>query len=64
MGTARKDGLSHIIADASGVSPEGIQVGLIVHVREGEISELEVFSATGEKNVSLPTPESLVPWSD
>jgi hypothetical protein len=65
MGTTRKDGASHIIADAEGSSPEGVRVGVIVHVREGEISELEVYSVTGEKNAfSLPQPESLVSWPD
>jgi hypothetical protein len=62
MSTGRKDGPSHIIADAEGESPEGVRIGVIVHVRHGEISELEVFSATGEENRSLPKPESLVPW--
>jgi hypothetical protein len=65
IGTTRRDGPSHIIADAEGSSPEGVRVGVIVHVREGEISELEVYSVTGEKNAfSLPKPESLVPWPD
>jgi len=63
IGTTTREGPSHIIADAQGSSPEGVRVGVIVHVREGEISELEVYSVTGEKNVfSLPKPESLVPW--
>lgn len=65
MGTARKDGPSHIVADAEGSSPEGIRVGVIVHIREDEISELEVFSTTGENNVfTLPKAETLVPWPD
>ena len=64
IGTVRKNGLSQIIADAEGTSPEGVHIGVIVHVREGEISELEVYSTTGEKNVRLPKPESLVPWPD
>jgi len=64
MGTTRKDGPSHVIADAEGNSPEGVLVGVIVHVREEEISELEIYSVTGEKRFSLPKPESLVPWPD
>jgi hypothetical protein len=64
-GRTRKDGPSHIIVDAEGSSPERVRVGVIVHVREGEISELEVYSVTGEEHVfSLPKPESLVPWPD
>ena len=57
IGTTRKDGPSHIIADAEGSSPEGVRVRVIVHGREGEISEPEVYSVTGKKNVfSLPKP--------
>ena len=57
IGTPRRDGPSHIIADAEGIPPEGVRVGVIVHVREGEISELEMYSVTGEKNaISLPSP--------
>jgi hypothetical protein len=64
LGTGRKDGPSNIIADAEGTSSEGVRVGVIVHVRETEISELEVFSLSGEKNVSLPRLESLVLWPE
>jgi hypothetical protein len=65
MGTTRRDGPSHIISDAEGSSPEGVRVGVMVHAREGEISELEVYSVTSEKNAfSLPKPESLVRWPD
>jgi hypothetical protein len=61
IGSTRKDGPAHIVAEAEGKSPEGFRVGVIVHARGGEISELEVFCATGEKIVSLPKPELLVP---
>src|SRR5450755_2563883 len=54
LGAARRDGPSEIIADSEGVSPEGVRVGTMVHVRDGEISELEVYSATGDRNFSLP----------
>ena len=64
IGTTLKDGPSQIIADAQGNSPEGVRVGVIVHVRQGEVSELEVYSAYGESNFTLPKPESLVPFSD
>src|SRR5664280_2474136 len=39
---------STILADAAGKSPEGIGVGIIVHGREGLISELEIYSLAGE----------------
>jgi hypothetical protein len=65
IGPTRKGGPSHIIADAEGSSPEEVRVGVIAHVREGEISELEVYPASGEKNAfSLPRAGSLVRWPD
>jgi hypothetical protein len=57
---SRTIGASTIIADAMGRSPEGALVGVSVHVREGEISELEVYSPDGEAEVfTLPKPEML-----
>ena len=43
-----------ILADACATSPEGIRVGIIVHGREGLISELEIYSLGGEERFSLP----------
>ena len=44
-----------ILADAQGVSPEGVRVGVIVHGRQGLISELEIYSLAGhEAKFSLP----------
>jgi hypothetical protein len=61
IGVSRTEGPSHLIADVEGESPEGVRIGVIVHVRDGEISELEVYSLTGEsKRFSLPMPSSLV----
>jgi hypothetical protein len=60
IGESRKIGSSHIIADGEAKSPEGAHVGIILHVREDEISELEVFSASGEDSVfTLPKPERI-----
>jgi hypothetical protein len=56
----RKTGPSTILADFVGKSPEGIEVGVIVHAREGEISELEVYAIPDWKGpFSLPSVESL-----
>ena len=56
----RKLGASQIIAEAGGKSPEGISVGVILHAREGEISELEVYSTQGlDTSFTLPIPDSL-----
>jgi hypothetical protein len=39
---------------AEGFAPEGIPVGVILHVRGGLLSELEVYSEDGTKEFSLP----------
>ena len=58
--SGRKVGASHIVAEAGGKSPEGISVGVILHAREGELSELEVYSNQGlDLPFALPRPESL-----
>jgi hypothetical protein len=56
----RKTAPSTILADFVGKSPEGVEVGVIVHAREGEISELEVYAIPNwEGPFSLPFVESL-----
>lgn len=60
--SGKKYGASDIIAEAGGKSPEGISVGVILHAREGELSELEVYSTQGvDISFSLPVPDSLEP---
>jgi len=55
-----KTGPSHILADFEGKTPEGIAVGLILHAREGEISELEIYAIPDVKGpFNLPSIESL-----
>ena len=59
-GDSHKKAGSKIIADFEGVTSQGLRVGVIVHVREEEISELEVYpidEATGP--FGLPSPETL-----
>jgi hypothetical protein len=48
-----------ILADAVGHSPENVPMNVILHAREGEISELEVISCDATKVFGLPTPEML-----
>ena len=56
----RKTAPSIILADFTGKTPEGIEVGVIVHAREGEISELEVYAIPDWKGpFNLPSVESL-----
>jgi hypothetical protein len=56
----RKRGASDIVAEAGGKSPEGVTVGVILHAREGELSELEVYSTEGlDISFTLPLPNSL-----
>jgi hypothetical protein len=43
-----------ILGEAGGVSPEGISFGIILHGREGLISELEVYPIDGEGVLSIP----------
>jgi hypothetical protein len=63
IGATKKIGGSHIIADGHGKSSEGTEVGVILHVREGEISELEVYSTTGQMpKFDLPVLDSIILW--
>jgi|SRR5262250_1391781 len=56
----RKTGPSHLLADLEGRTPEGIQVGVILDARDGEISELEVYAIDNVKeSFPLPRIESL-----
>lgn len=60
IGATLRTGPSYIVAEAEGTS-EGVLVGVIVHIREEEISELEVYDvAGGNKPFGLPPPETLV----
>jgi hypothetical protein len=55
-------GVSTILADARGYSPEGIEVEVILHAREGDLSELEVYSLDGTSEFTLPKIESIKPY--
>jgi hypothetical protein len=55
----RTVGASTILADAFGHSPEGVPVNVILHAREGEISELEVISCDETEVFGMPMPEML-----
>jgi hypothetical protein len=46
-----------VLADAE--SPEGVQVGVILWVRRGRLSALEVHPWDGSEKIRLPHPESL-----
>jgi hypothetical protein len=53
-------GSSEVIARAQGCSREGTPVWVMLHSRQGEIAELEVYSLACHAGVlGLPTPESL-----
>jgi hypothetical protein len=59
------DGGSELVADFVGKSPEGIQVGVILHCRGDQISELEVYALGEVKGVfGLPSPDAPVPVGD
>jgi hypothetical protein len=58
-------GGSTIVADFVGTTPEGTLVGVLVHVREGTLSELEVYDMRGDaERFSFPRPEALRLWSE
>jgi hypothetical protein len=53
-------GISELTVDADGMSPEGFPVGVVLHCREGLLSELEVYTTLDvEGRFSLPKPEAL-----
>lgn len=55
-------GASELIADFEGRSPEGICVGVILHAREGQLSELEVYPIDEVKGpFALPSLSTLFP---
>jgi hypothetical protein len=58
----RTVGGSKILADFVGETLEGFRVGVLLHAREGKLSELEVYSLDREGIFSLPTIESLKPF--
>ena len=55
----RTQGISTVLADVGGDSPEGVPVIVILHACEGEISLLEVVSTDETQKFSLPTPEMI-----
>jgi hypothetical protein len=56
-------GPAQILADFFGITHEGIEVGVILHARQGRISELEVYSLgttdTTDLTFGLPRIETL-----
>jgi hypothetical protein len=53
---------SLILADfIGGTTPRGGRVGVVVHAREGLLSELEIYSLGGEGKILFPHVEDLHP---
>jgi|SRR5687768_16667858 hypothetical protein len=51
------------IADGTGTTPRGGQVGVIVWGRRDAITGLEIYDlGAGDGDLVLPRPESVVPW--
>lgn len=44
---------------AQGISPEGVPVDVVLHIRHGLISELEVYSMNGINEFGLPEIDQL-----
>ena len=55
-------GESTIVADFLGTTPEQAYVGVLVHVREGVLSELEAYSLSDIKKFTFPRIEDLRPF--
>jgi hypothetical protein len=54
---------SGIIADATGQTPRGGQVGVIVWGRSDAITGLEIYDlGAGDDDLVLPVPTSVIPW--
>ncbi|MGC4082796.1 MAG: hypothetical protein QM736_11955 [Vicinamibacterales bacterium] len=52
-----------IIADATGQTPRGGQVGIIVWGRSDAITGLEIYDlGAGKDDLLLPVPTSVIPW--
>jgi hypothetical protein len=48
---ARLRSPTEILSEAGGLSPEGVRFGIILHAREGLLSELEVYSVPGDARI-------------
>jgi hypothetical protein len=56
----RTTGASQIIADFEGLTPEGVEVGVTLHAREGQLSELEITAISEvDRPFNLPRIETL-----
>lgn len=56
---SRTHGVSTVLADIGGHSPEGVPILVILHACEGDISLLEIVSTDETEKFSLPTPDML-----
>jgi hypothetical protein len=60
---APSDERSGVIADATGQTPRGGQVGVIVWGRSDAITGLEIYDlGAGDDDLVLPVPTSVIPW--
>lgn len=56
-------GASQILADFVGETSKGWQVGVLLHARDGKLSELEIYNLSEHEGAySLPTIPSLKPF--
>jgi hypothetical protein len=52
-------GAAHMASDAHGVDPGGNEVGVLLFVDDGYLSEVEVYSNVGSTFAGVPDPNSL-----
>ena len=53
---------THILVEAVGKSPEGVDVGVILWENEGVVSGLEVYCYNNESGFQVPDPKDLEIW--
>lgn len=56
--TVSTKGPSQILADFFGLTPDNIEVGVVLHAREGKLSELETYPLAENDRLSAKDSES------
>lgn len=56
-----REAVAQLIAEAEGEASEGVPVGVLIFAKDRILSELEVYSMSGETPFSLPFPDALTP---
>jgi hypothetical protein len=60
--TAALGSPSRIVSEASGISPERLRFGIILHAREGRLSELEAYATDANGAFTFPELDEIEFW--